>query len=380
MNKRKCAFKLGVFIFTLVPVVAIAEYFDKIAPFSLADHLPLFSTKGHVDFGWLPNLVGLPDETQVLQTQAKVAKMMKDDDPACNAVDSNLRQLIFQHFLLYQQMANAQGIYLNDQIALQWAHLLGMTLKESGGDSSSITAMSGHSISTYKAQTDLQHWNEISSLTPQTRIPLNYQTNFGLTQTSSDRLMDAFNLAKDQQSDITFLEGREGTLTPRKLNLDTKIAIRRLIWLYQDFAQGRLTQTDFRIAQQDANKPEFVTRYHKGLNMALLYCGTRYMFDEKDPQKLQNAMASISYCKLGNSSIGYGSEPVDEECFAKWVTLCPALNIDIAALTPLSYFATRGASPVCVNTFKKMIKHAPPPPQPPKKSVKPPMNEFIPGF
>ena len=191
---------------------------------------------------------------------------------------------------------------------------------------------------------------------------LDYQTNFGLTQTSADRLFNAFNLAKNQKNNTVFLQGKEGALTPGKKELNTAIAIRRLIWFYQDFAQGRISQSDARIHRRDITKPEFFERYQAGLKMALLYCGTHFMFrdgksvnEKKLDLDLQSAMASIAYCKFGNAQIGYGKNEFDNLCFASWVTLCPALNIDIATLTPLSYFATRKTSPVCEDTFRALL-------------------------
>ena len=359
MNKIRHYLKVLIFI---TPMMAsAAPFFEEKAPPSLADHLHLTHSQVSEDGGWLPNLTGLPNINQVLRTQHLVDVMMEDKDPKCTSIDLHLRKMIFQHFLVYQQMANAQHIYLDEQIEHRWAHILAMILKESGGDSTNITDMRGHSISTHVPKTNLQQWKKISNLTVQSRIPMNYQTNFGLTQISADRLFDAFRLAKDQRYDTAYLEGREGASTPRKIELNTAIAIRRLIWLYQGFAQGRIVETDERIPEENISKPEFSARYQKGLNMALLYCGTNLMFSEgypesrgKEMSELQNAIASIAYCKLGNPQTGYGVSEVEQQCFAKWVTLCPTLNIDIAALTPLSYFATRAASPVCEDTFKRL--------------------------
>lgn len=148
--------------------------------------------------------------------------------------------------------------------------------------------------------------------------------------------------------------------------MNSAIAIRRLIWVYQGFAQGRLTQNDECIHEEDIYKPEFHERYQTGLKMALLYCGTKFMYrvDDQDVWANQNsafemAMASIAYCKLGNSKTGYGRDEMDERCFAKWVTLCPALNVNIALLTPLSYFQTRKIKPMCIATFNRLLNKDP---------------------
>lgn len=342
-----------------------AQHFEKNAPPSLADHLHLQRSKDPIDGGWLPNLTGLPTEEQAYISQKMLNVMMEDKDSKCTSVDLRLRMMFFQHFVNYQHMANAQNIYFDEKIAHKWAHVLAMTLKESSGDSANITDMQGHSISTYQPKTNLDQWMKILALTHNTQVKLNYQTNFGLTQTSADRLLVAFSLAADQKYSTSFLEGRKGAEIPRKIDLNTAIAIRRLIWFYQDFAQGRLNDSETRIHQRDINKKEFVERYRKGIDLALLYCGTRYMFQEgydksgeSEMEKLRQSMASIAYCKLGNAEQGYGKNEINQKCYAQWVTLCPNLNIDIATLTPLSYFATRSEKAVCENVFTKLINRA----------------------
>lgn len=355
---------------TFLPCMASAAvttsaptYFENTAPASLADHLHLSHSHDPVDGGWLPDLVGLPTLSQInLLTKRVSDVMMSDTDKQCTSIDWNLRMMIFQHFMIYQHIANAQNIYFTHSMTQQWAHVLAMILKESNGDSANVTDMSGHSMSTNKPSTDLQKWRQILSLVQNDHVKLNAKTNFGLSQTSADRLFVAFRLAQNQAYDTGFLEGREGANTPRKIMLNTAIAVRRFIWFYQDFAQGRLSQEDSRIHQQDIHQPQFASRYQDGLNMALLYCGTPFMFHEGQSTQgtqgfsaLQNAMASIAYCKLGNAQTGYGQNTMDEMCYAQWVTLCPALNIDIATLTPLSYFATRNQRPVCEATFNKLL-------------------------
>jgi hypothetical protein len=352
------------FLFAPFSVFA-ASYFELQAPPSFADHIKLIHAKDHVDKGWLPELTGLPDQDQIaMLTQALIDLLEKyqDPDPRCKSINLHLKMLMFQHFLIYQHLVNAQGIYLDDKIANQWAHIMAMILKESSGDSTSITDMSGKTITTNRARTNIYQWRKMFTLMQTKGVQMNYQTNFGLTQLSADRLSDAFNIAKALLHNRAFLEGKEGADTPGKIELNTAIAIRRLIWFYQDFAQGRTSESEDRIPEQDINKPAYQARYFKGLELALVYCGTRFMFRkdclkdcEERNARLKQAMASIAYCKLGNSQQGYGVSEMDETCFARWVTLCPALNIDIAILTPLAYFATRNVLPVCEKTFKRLL-------------------------
>lgn len=350
----------------IVPIVisATASLINNARP-SFADRLHVSHAQDSVDHGWLADLTGLPDKAQTAQLTQQAIDVIGDErDNRCIAIDPNLRLMFFQHFLIYQQMMNGQHIYLNKNIAYQWAHVLAMILKESSGDSANISDMLGHSITTYRPATNLQQWERILTLTKKTRVALNFQTNFGLTQISSDRLFNAFRIAKDQSFDTTFLEGQEGAATPRKIVLNTAIAIRRLIWFYQDFAQGRFVEAERRIHHRDIDKPEYIGRYNEGLNRTLLYCGTQFMFQEGYPnsqeiKKLRQAVSSIAYCKLGNAQNGYGKNDIDAICFAQWVTICPALNIDIATLTPLQYFATRNERPVCKGAFEKLLKKNP---------------------
>ncbi len=362
-------FKRFILALTLAPFIVSATpevntpHFQENAPPSLADHTHISKKKDPVDGGWLPDLVGLPTKEQVLNISAYVDNIVKKEpNKRCRAVDPRLRKLVFQHFLVYQHIANAQGVYFDSNRAHRWASVLGMTLKESSGDPTNITDMQSHTITTYRPLSDLERWKEILGSAAEKRVQLTTKTNFGLTQTSADRLFVAFKLANDESYDTEFLEGQEGAETPRKISLNSAIAIRRLIWFFQDFAQGRITNSDMRIHQADINKPEYVSRYQEGLDMALLYCGTPLLYKEGvinneslGNAALRDAMASIAYCKLGNAQSGYGNTLIDAICFAEWVTLCPALNISIATLTPLNYFATRDASPLCEDTFNSLI-------------------------
>ncbi len=327
---------------------------EKALP-SLADHISLSKDEDSQDNGWLADLSGVPSREEMEEFSKHIDKVMRHEkDEKCNAINPRLRKMIFLHFMFYQHMANKRSVYLDDENLHHWAHVFGMLLKESSGDTTNVTSMTGRSYSTYETKSDLSRWRKIAKLTQNSPIPLNYQTNFGLTQLSVDRLFVALKFA------ITpaYLEGR-------KTHLNTAIAIRRLIWFYQDFAQGRLSQDYDRIHYNERGNPEYSSRFVFGASKALLFCGTSYMFYEGYHEKaegaadLTNAMMSIAYCQLGNTKSGYGRSEMDEKCFAEWVTLCPNLNFDIAMLTPLKYFATRNAAPVCEGTFKALLKKGP---------------------
>ncbi|ANH13224.1 TPA: hypothetical protein ACIZB4_000737 [Legionella pneumophila] len=347
--------------------VLIHPLFAEDAPQFVTGQSQLSAARDPADSSWLPDIIGLPNEEQVESLTRHVAEVMtEEEDKNCTAIDYNLRMLVFQNFVIYQHMANAQHHYFKEKMALKYAHVLAMILKESSGDPTNVTDMNGRSISTSKPGTNLQRWSNLLKLTMQNGIKFNYQTNFGLTQLSADRLFVAFKLANGASHSKDFLEGKNGDETPNRVDMDSAIAIRRLIWFYQDIAQGRLKQKDECINEEDIYKPEFNERYQAGLRMALLYCGTKFLFrvDNEsvwvnENSTFEKAMASIAYCKLGNSKTGYGTDEMDERCFAEWVTLCPALNVNIALLTPLSYFQTRKNKPVCTNTLNRLLNKEP---------------------
>lgn len=346
-----------------IPVVTLAiAHPELLALESLADHLHLKHAKDPIDGGWLPNLTGLPTKAEVKLLDEQVrAAMAEETEGRCRAINPQFQMLFFSHFAVYQKMANAQNIYLNEKNVEQWAHVMAMTLDESSGDSTNITDFQGHSFSTHKPISNLQRWQKILSLTANTPIKLDFQTNFGLTQASADRVFLVFKLASDQRYDTAYLEGLEGAETPHQVPLNTAIAVRRLIWFYQDFAQGRIHQLDRRIHQSDIHQSAYEQRYQEGIEASIMYCGTRFMFEEgkSDFSKLKEAVSSVAYCKLGNAQQGYGKQEIDEKCFAQWVTICPALNIDIATITPLQYFATRNAKPLCQGTFERLLVKKP---------------------
>ena len=322
-------------------------YADKKIQTSIAQRIDVSKTHGKRQGGWLADLSVLPSREKIEQLSAHVDEVMqRDKNPKCTAINPRLRKMIFLHFVTYQYMANRKNLYIPKKAIKHWAHVFGILLKESSGDTTNVTSMKGKTFTTYQAKSDLSRWRNIFNLGEKSNIPMNSQTNFGLTQLSADRLFIALDLAKKP----VYLRGRN-------IKINTAIAIRRLLWFYQDFAQGRLVQAQDRIHSSESGSPEYASRLQAGTSMALLLCGTNYMFQEGYNEKLEGqtdlnqAMASIAYCRIGDNKIGFGKTDANKKCFANWVTLCPTLNYDIALLTPHSYFATRKAAPVCEETF-----------------------------
>lgn len=207
LKRRHVNSVVGVIISLLAAITHPLFAEDTLPPLAI-DKSELGKGKDAVDSGWLPDIIGLPNEEQVESLTRHVAEVMtEEEDTNCNAIDYNLRMLVFQNFVIYQHMANAQHHYFKEKMVLKYAHVLAMILKESSGDPTNVTDMNGRSISTSRLGTNLLRWSKLLKLTMQNGIKLNYQTNFGLTQLSADRLFVAFKLAQGGVITKIFLRG-----------------------------------------------------------------------------------------------------------------------------------------------------------------------------
>lgn len=302
----------------------------------------------------LADLDGLPQVPAQLGTADEIRSAPGASDPTCKEIPAPLRAMAFRHFLNFQKMQNEQGRYFPPEAATRAAKALGMVLKESSGDPAAVADMKGKSKTTYKPETTVANWK---ALLTHKHITYNKQTNFGLLQMSMDRLVVAFKI-NSQLDD--FLPGEDAAST-------SALNTRRLLDFYQDFAQGRLEQGDTPIpaaALRDPKaSPELKERARKGAAKALYHCGTRFLYKEgqqgaEGQKALEDAMMSIAYCDPGIDKPDTTSR-AQLECFARWVTLCPALNLDIAINTPKEYFETRKAPPKCEATFRALITKKP---------------------
>lgn len=319
---------------------------DPAAPLGLAEH--------PTDFANISGIPQEPNETSAPTTADEVRAAPGGDEAGCKALNPALRAMVFRHFLNFQEMYNAQGQYLPvDKTAEKASLLLGKVPKESSGDTASVTDMSGREYGTYTASTTLDRWRKMFD---QKKIVYNKQTNYGLAQQSMDRLVTSFKISSKVDD---FL--RTGDTTNSGQN------VRRVLDIYQHFAQGRLIDKDRPITEKQLKDPnasaELKERAKAGIDSALWHCGTRFLFKEgyqgaEGEKALREAMQSIAYCDSGARRPDVKN--VNQmRCFAKWVTLCPALNLDIGLMNPDSYFATRHAAPLCKETFKKLIKKKP---------------------
>ncbi|PIP96326.1 MAG: hypothetical protein COW00_16230 [Bdellovibrio sp. CG12_big_fil_rev_8_21_14_0_65_39_13] len=75
-------------------------------------------------------------------------------------------------------------------------------------------------------------------------------------------------------------------------------------------------------------------------------CHARTLFSDS----MESLSNEASVWKKCNPGIGQQTEI---KCLGKWLTLCPALNIEVALEQPLSYFETRSASSLCSDLYNK---------------------------
>jgi hypothetical protein len=304
--------------------------------------------------GSFPNLEGLPQAPydDAPNTESEVHNAPGADEPGCKSVDPALRAMVFRHYENLQQMQNTQGHFFPGNASAKAAHLLGMVPKESSGDPTNATDMNGKEFATYKAISTLARWKSLFDQ----KIVYNKQTNYGLAQMSMDRMLAGNTVTTD-------LDDFLGAVAHPTAGLD----VRRILTVYQELAQGRLTQEDIPISQKALQDPratsELKAQAQEGISAALWHCGTRFLFKEgytgaEGQKALEAAMASIAYCDFGKDRPDPNSRS-QAQCFGHWVTLCPALNLDLAMLTPDSYFATHRAAPLCQATFQRLTKKRP---------------------
>ncbi|MDE2291333.1 MAG: hypothetical protein KGL53_04560, partial [Elusimicrobia bacterium] len=202
------------------------------------------------DHHWLPDLQGLPQPPSEPPVADEVRQAAGGAEAGCSALNPGLRAMVFRHFQNFQALENAQGVYLDAAAAERWAHVLAMILKESSGDPTDVTDMRGRESGTYRPMTSLARWK---ALFDHGNLAYNRQTNYGLAQLSYDRLSTP--LGAPETPALGFIGGG-----PDAASLDTAHAARRLLWVYQDFAQGRVSPGDARIPAADRSKPEFAAR------------------------------------------------------------------------------------------------------------------------
>jgi hypothetical protein len=297
----------------------------------------------------LPDLTGIPadDEQAAQNVAADVRSAAGGDEASCAKIDPRLRAMVFRHYENLQMVANRRGQYFTSLEATTAAHITNMILHESSGNSCDVTDMKGDEVNTYKPVTNLKCWESLFS---SAKVQYNDQTNYGLAQQSPDRAEVSLAVNKIVASHL-----------PSDVEPTTKAGTFELFHIYQQFAQGREQEGDQPIPQSAAELPENQARLKRGIQAALWHCGTRYLFEEgyqnaAGQAALEGAMQTIAYCDIGSGGTLNSDQ---QKCFARWLTLCAALNIDIAALNPLSYFQTRGVQPVCATTFAKLTIAAP---------------------
>lgn len=344
VNKSRFA---GAFVFTFSVACAIFAFQGRSDVNPPEPRTPASNAEAKAQT--LPKLDGLPtyDPASQITTAQEVKAAGGAKEAACKKkVPAALRAMVFQHYLHAQALENAQGHYFNSAMVLKWSHLLGMILKESGGDPADVTDMNGKEVGSYKAMDSIAHWKSLFSHD----LTYDKQTNYGIAQQSLDRLQ----VGSPGSNEYDRFLGAGANLTDGEY-------VMRLLGLYQQFAQGRLSNSDTVITKAELRAPnappDLVARAHLGVQAALWYCGTRFLYKEGytgavGQKTMEDAMASIAYCDVTNISAG-------KKCAASWLTLCPALNLDIGLLTPDSYFQTRKTSPVCGKTFVALTTKKP---------------------
>jgi hypothetical protein len=184
------------------------------------------------------------------------------------------------------------------------AKLMGMVVKESSGNPSAVSDMNGKgSATSYKSFFKLNNSSGVMSrphysstellekLINQSGVTFNKQTNFGLAQLSSDRLIIpkwGGNYLIEKQKMIKLMDGKT-----------------------------------------------FVE-----------WCMTKSIYKDSDAVLQKYFNDNIKNCEMGTSS------SAKVKCFGRTINFCPRMSLELALEQPSSYFETRHASPICAELFK----------------------------
>lgn len=105
---------------------------------------------------------------------------------------------------------------------------------------------------------------------------------------------------------------------------------------------------------------ETIQRFNKNPTEGLKMCGTKELFSNSEAE-LKNEFKKFQQCSVGRKTqiVGTKTVPVlsdqEFECFDRWVSFCPSLNIAIGLKLPLKYFETRGAAPLCKDEINLVL-------------------------
>lgn len=87
--------KQGIYLCLLITLAS--PIYGKDASQPVVGNYELLGVKELVDSGWLPDITGLPNEEQVESLTRHVADVMAEEqDKKCNAIDYNLRMVVFK--------------------------------------------------------------------------------------------------------------------------------------------------------------------------------------------------------------------------------------------------------------------------------------------
>ena len=233
-------------------------------------------------------------------------------DKACKIrTTQNLRDLFFEHFRFYVDHSKRK---ITDVEIARFSKVLGMAPYESSGASAAVTDMkrrgSRETLVYFRADNPRNEPGDVpgmhssieslDKLMGLKNVKFDKQTNFGLLQMSADRLATNHN--------------GFGALA------------RKMI-------------TDMR-ALYVTHPEEVIDR-----------CGTRHMFRDED-HEIRKAFDEIQSCQVGYN------EKDEVQCFGRWAALCPNYNITLALVATPRYFATKHKAPLCVKTFRRMLRGA----------------------
>jgi len=139
-------------------------------------------------------------------------------------------------------------------------------------------------------------------------------------------------------------------------NLKTTLALRETLlglekvrWTHQTNF-GLLQMSPDRLNSENNRKiyARYKTIASQSPMTAMDLCGTAFLYQDA-PNILRGEIEEAGLCKEGTKS------KAGQLCFAKMVTICPALNFELALSAPAAYFATKNKTPRCASSYRSIF-------------------------
>lgn len=248
---------------------------------------------------------GLVEESPLVKGSMLSAPEVYEGKTPCQMkIPSTTRQMLFNFF--HSIAKNNKTLATNG--LTQYSKMVGKLYLESSGNPLAYTDMNGtgssKAVQAFYKNKNMASISMYRELRNNEKVKRNVQTNFGILQISIDQLF------------------------------------------WRPKARTLFNNT--------------IIRFHENPKAGLQMCGTISLFND-DETSLLNEFDSFKSCSIGTKTKVHNGSTIpvvsgeELDCFDKWISYCPTLNIGIGLELPNAYFETSGAAPLCNKELSSLL-------------------------